>query len=410
MATLTRRELLVRSGGLAAAGLTGNLLIGCGGGDGAAGGGGGDGTFKVGMPIPLSGAFADFGAVMRQAANVAVEKVNGEGGILGRKVEIHIEDAKSDPGTGAQRTRRLVSDDMDVVIGTVSSAVTLAVLPIIDRADTTLIYPVDGDDRACTADGKTNPRVFGLGDTPLQRQSRFVPYLVEKQGRRWYLLGNDYVFPRSELAITKELLGKAGGSVVDEQYTPLGTQDYSPIVSKIRSSGADLVFAVVPGTDGVAFIKEAKQSGLFDQMAVTGIATFAPEIYSGMAAYAEGVITCDRYTEQIQNAANKEFLTAFKRKYNPKYPLGGAAACTYGAFLILREAAKQAGSVEQEPLREAMAGLKLELPLGTVEIGADNHIMTQHEYVLRIHDDEFTIVKDLGAVSQPDHVGCTVEK
>ena len=403
MAALTRRELLIRSGGVAAAGLSGNLLIGCGGESG-----GGADILRVGMPIPLSGAFADFGTVMQQAATVAVERINGEGGILGRELEVKVEDVKSDPGTGARRTRRLVSEKMDVVIGTVSSAVTLAVLPIIDRADTTFIYPVDGDDRACTPDGKTNPRVFGLGDTPLQRQGKFVPYLVKSKGKRWYLLGNDYVFPRSELAITKSLLTQAGGTVVDEQYTPLGTQDYSPIVAKIRGSSADLVFAVVPGTDGVAFIKEAKESGLFGQLSVTGIATFAPEIYSGMAPYAEGVITCDRYSEQIQNPTNKEFLTAFKRKYHPKYPLGGAAACTYGAFLILREAAKKANSLDNEPLRKAMAGLKLELPVGDVEINPETHIMTQHEYVLRIHRHQFDILEDLGAVAQSDHVGCTV--
>jgi ABC-type branched-subunit amino acid transport system substrate-binding protein len=407
MQRLDRRTFVSRAGAsLLLAGLGGNVLAACEGGDG--GGGGGGDTLTVGLLAPLSGVFADFGNAMRNSATIAVQRVNRDGGILGRPVAFKLEDTKSDPGIGSQRARRLLSENLEVVIGTVSSAVTLAVLPLINQADKTFIYPVDGDDRACVAGGGTNPRVFGLGDTPVQRQSRFVPYAVRQFGKKWYLLGNDYVFPRSELAVTKKLLAQAGGVVVAEDYPPLGTDDYAPIVRKIRSSAANVVFAVVSGTDGVAFVKEARESGLFDKLTITGVATFAPEIYPGMAPYAEGVVTVDRYTEQIDNPTNRAFLSAYKAKYNPRFPLGGAAACTYGAFLMLQQAARKAGTLDKGPLRDALAGLRLELPLGPVEMDPQNHILKQHEYVLKIRNGRYEIVKDLGLVAQPDHEGCTV--
>lgn len=409
MEQVTRRDVLLRSGSaLFATTLGGGFLAACGSSGGGAGGGGGSGPYKVGMPLPLSGVLADFGTQMRQAAMVGASRVNSTGGIDGRKVELVIEDAKSDPGAGSERTRRLLSQGVDIVIGTMSSAVTLAILPLLDRSDVTFIYPGDGDDRACTSSGGTDERVFGLGDTPFQRQGKFVPYIVQRFGKKWALLGNDYVFSHSELDLTKKLLTGLGASTVNEQYAPLGTDDYSPIAQKIRSSGADGVFAVLAGSDAIAFIKEARESGLFNQLKITGVATYAAENYSGLAPYAEGIITCDRYTQELDNKTNKEFVKLYTSRFHPKYPLGGAAASTYGSFLVLQQAAKKAGSTDKQALRKALAGLSLELPMGKVTIDPKTHIMTQTEYVLEIQNHKYQVVKSLGMVAQQDHQGCSV--
>ena len=365
---------------------------------------------KVGLLAPTSGVFADFGKLMSQSANLAVEIINGQGGILGRDIQIVQEDDQGDPAIAGERARKLLtSDGVDILLGTVSSATTLAVLPHVNQARKVYFYPLDGEDKTCVPGGGTNPLVFGLGDTPQQRLSKFVPFMVKKFGAKWYFIGNDYVFPRSVNAVAITFLKEAGGSIVREEYTPLGTADYLPIVRKIKGSGANVVFSTTVGTDGVSFTKQARESGLFDSMTVTGVATFAPEVYSGLAQYAEGVITADRYTELVDNAANRRFVAAFKKKYNYPFPLGGTAAAVYGSFLIMKQAASKAGTLSPAPFARALEGLQMELPQGQVEIDKSNHLLKQHIYLLHIHNNRYEIMEDFGLLTHPDHDGCSVK-
>jgi urea transport system substrate-binding protein len=359
----------------------------------------------------VTGVFQGFGGFMQGGAHVAIDEINGRGGILGRKINLVVGDDQSGGPAGATQARRLLFDkNVDILIGTVNSDTTLSVLPLVKQANKTFIYPVDGDDRTCKPGGGTNPLVFGLGDTPFQRQGRFVSYMAQHYGKNWYLLGNDYVFPHSELAVTKQFLKQAGGTVVAEEYTPLGTTDYLPIVRHISGSPATVVFAVVPGTDGDAFIRAARESGLFNSKTITGVATFAGEVYPGMAGFADGVITVDRYSELIDNSVNRKFVSAYKKKYSPKYPIGASAALTYSAFLIIEAAAKKANSLDGPKLRSAMEGLSILLPIGQSVVDKSNHLLKQHEYVLQIKNNQYHVLQDLGLTASPDHQGCTVKK
>jgi ABC-type branched-subunit amino acid transport system substrate-binding protein len=363
----------------------------------------------VGLLAPVTGVFADFGDLMTKATNLAVQKVNTEGGILGRALTVVAEDDQGDPAVATERARKLLTqDNVDILMGTVSSATTLAVLPLVDQAKKVFFYPLDGEDKTCLAGGGTNPLVFGLGDTPQQRLSKFVPTIVEKAGKDWYFIGNDYVFPRSVNAVAIQYLKGAGGNVVAEEYVPLGTSDYRPVIDKIANSGAKVVFSTTVGTDGVAFTKQAREGGLFDRMTVTGVATFAPEVYGGLKGFAEGVLTADRYAEAVDNAVNKEFVASFRDTYDYNLPIGGTAAACYGAVLLWREAAKKANSFDPEPFAKACEGLAMTLPQGDVEIDATNHLLKQHIYLLRIENDAYQIDQDFGQIAHPDHEGCSV--
>jgi urea transport system substrate-binding protein len=363
----------------------------------------------IGLLAPVTGIFADFGDLMTKATNLAVQKINDEGGILGRPLTVIAEDDQGDPAAATERARKLLSqDNVDILMGTVSSATTLAVLPLVDQAKKPFFYPLDGEDKTCLPGGGTNPLVFGLGDTPQQRLVRFVPTIAEQAGKDWYFIGNDYVFPRSVNAVAIGFLKAAGGNVVAEDYVPLGTSDYRPVIDKIANSGANVVFSTTVGTDGVAFTKQAREGGLFDRMTVTGVATFAPEVYGGLQGFADGVLTADRYAEAVDNPVNKEFVRTFRETYDYQLPIGGTAAACYGAVLIWREAANKAGTIDPEPFARACEGLALTLPQGDVEIEASNHLLKQHIYLLRIENDAYVIDEDFGLIEHPDHEGCSV--
>jgi ABC-type branched-subunit amino acid transport system substrate-binding protein len=363
----------------------------------------------IGLLAPVTGVFADFGDAMTKATDLVVSKVNDEGGILGRPLVVIAEDDQGDPAVATERARKLlVQDNVDILMGTVSSATTLAVLPVVDQAKKVFFYPVDGEDKTCLAGGGTNPLVFGLGDTAQQRLVRFVPKMVELAGTEWYFIGNDYVFPRSVNAVAIPFLEEAGGSVVAEEYVPLGTSDYRTVIDKIANSGATVVFSTTVGTDGVAFTKQAREGGLFDRMTITGVATFAPEVYGGLQGFADGILTAERYTEAIDNPVNKEFVESFRETYDFQLPIGGTAAACYGAVLLWREAAAKAGSFEPEPFAKACEGLAMTLPQGDVEIEASNHLLKQHIYMTKIENDAYLIEEDFGQVAHPDHEGCSV--
>jgi ABC-type branched-subunit amino acid transport system substrate-binding protein len=363
----------------------------------------------VGLLAPVTGVFADFGDLMTKATDLAVQQVNAEGGILGRPLTVIAEDDQGDPAIATERARKLlVQDNVDILMGTVSSATTLAVLPLVNQAGKPFFYPLDGEDKTCIPDGGTNPLVFGLGDTPQQRLVRFVPAIVEASGGDWYFIGNDYVFPRSVNAVAIDFLTAAGGTVVAEEYVPLGTNDYRPVIDKIANSGATVVFSTTVGTDGVAFTKQAREGGLFDRMTVTGVATFAPEVYGGLQGFADGVLTADRYSEAVDNPVNAAFVASFRETYDYQLPIGGTAAACFGAVLLWREAATKAGSFDPEPFAAACAGLRMTLPQGEVEIDPTNHLLKQHIYLLRIEDDAYLIDEDFGEIAHPDHEGCSV--
>ena len=205
-----------------------------------------------------------------------------------------------------------------------------------------------------------------------------------------------------------DFLNQAGGTVVAEEYVPLGTSDYRPVIDKIANSGASVVFSTTVGTDGVAFTKQAREGGLFDRLTVTGVATFAPEVYSGLQGFAEGVLTADRYSDQIDNEVNAEFVAAFREAYDYQLPIGGTAAACYGAILLWREAATIANSFDPEPFATACEGLAMTLPQGDVEIDAENHLLKQHIYLLRIENDAYLIDEDFGEIAHPGHEGCSV--
>lgn len=411
MEPISRRRFLgygIAAGGLGAGGGLSALLEACT--PGSQQSSGSSSPIKIGLLAPTSGVFADFGDLMSKATNLAVETMNQSGGILGRQLKIVQEDDTATPNVAAERARKLLlSDNVDILMGTVDSASTLAVLPVVNQARKVFVYPLDGEDKTCTSSRGTNPLVFGMGDTPQQRLSQFVPAVVQQSGNKWYFLGNDYVFPHSVIDVAKGYLAQAGGTVVKEEYVPLGTADYSPIIDRIAASGAQVIFSVTVGTDGVAFTKRATESGLSKRVTVTGVATFAPEVYGGLKGLAQGVVTADRYTEAADNEANRTFVSKFRQKYNYTLPLGGTAAACYGALFLWREAAKKANSFEPTKFAKAMEGLKLTLPQGDVEVDANSHLLKQHIYELKITNDRYDIVKDFGQLTHPDHEGCSVK-
>jgi ABC-type branched-subunit amino acid transport system substrate-binding protein len=237
---------------------------------------GGAEAIKVGVLAPLSGPLTPYGDFLKKGVEVGAELINRKGGILGRQVQVLVEDDKTDPAAAAERAKKLLQQDrVDVLMGTISSATTLAVIPLAEQAKVPYMYVVEGEDKTCTRDGKTSPYIFGNGETPEQKFINFVPFMLQNFGKRYYFVGSDYVFPHFVNSIGIRMLKEQGGEVVGEDYAPLGTNNFSTIITKIERSNPDVIFTSVVGTDGVAFLQQLRQFGLDKKMKITGFPSFS---------------------------------------------------------------------------------------------------------------------------------------
>lgn len=279
---------------------------------------GGDDTFKVGVLASITGPLAPYGPALERGMEVGVELINANGGINGQQVEYVVGDTQSDPRSATTQARRMLTqEDVDVLIGTTSSASTLAVIPLAEAAGIPFIYPAEGESKTCDSSGEAALKyVFGAGVTPEQKMEAFVPYLLENIGDSVYFIGSDYVFPHFVNDLTAEMVVDGGGTVVGTDYAPLGTTDFSAYISRIDQAGPEVIFISVVGADGVALVNQLNEFGLADRVELTGIPTFAAEALPGFASEAQGVFTTDPYWEGLDNAVNEEFVEAYRAKYS----------------------------------------------------------------------------------------------
>ncbi|HEX7299461.1 MAG TPA: substrate-binding protein [Solirubrobacteraceae bacterium] len=384
---------------------------GCGGERGSSGE---QGTLKIGVLAPVTGFMAGHGQGIRDGARLAADEINRQGGIDGRKVELVVVDGKSDPATNTEKAKELVGrDHVNVLIGTGSSAETLAVVPIATQNKIPFVYALDGEVKTC-APGRgdaVNPYVFASGPTPEMLLGSFLPDMLTRFGKRVYFVGSDYVFPRSLNAVATAVVRKNGGQVLGDNYLPTETTDYAPEIRKVLAAKPDVLFLTLPGSAGITFVKQARQFGVFSKMTVTGSATFDTEAYSAIGKLSTGVYVVNRYSEELGGDRNERFVEAYRKAYPSfQYPVGPtAAAGSYGVVYALKAAVEKAKSVDGDAVAKALSGLSLDLPQGRVTINPKNHVFDQTVYEMRIGGGNYQVVKDLGMQEHPGFEGCSVK-
>ncbi|AJY75616.1 substrate-binding protein [Paenibacillus beijingensis] len=371
-------------------------------------------VIKIGVLAPTTGFMSTHGEAIKMGALITEEMINKEGGIMGKPVKMVIEDDKSDPAVAAEKAKQLINKDkVQFLIGTGSSAETLAVVPVAEESKIPFIYSLDGECKTCSLNNKQEKAkyIFASGPTPEMLLDKFLPEMMNKFGKKVFFVGADYVFPHFMNDIAEKIVIEKGGEVVGSDYAPTDTTDYSPIINRIKKAEPDILFLTLPGTTGVTFVKQARQFGIFEKMAVTGSATFDTESYSAIGKISEGVYVVNRYSGLLENEANTNFIKAFKDKFNPKYPIGPTASSgTYGAVMALKAAVEKAGKTDADAVVAALEGLKLNLPQGEVEIDKENHIFKQHVYMMQINNGDYQIVQDLGMSNHPGFIGCSIEQ
>ncbi|BCJ45083.1 urea ABC transporter substrate-binding protein [Actinoplanes ianthinogenes] len=330
-------------------------------------------SVKVGLLNSLSGTMAISEVTVRDSLKLAIDEINAAGGVLGKQIEPVSEDGASDWPTFAEKSQKLISQDhVAAVFGCWTSASRKAVKPVFEKNKSLLFYPVQYEGL------EQSPYIFYTGATTNQQIVPGLDYLKAQGKTSLYLVGSDYVFPRTANKIIKAYATANGMKVLGEDYAPLGSTEFSTIVNKVKASGASAVFNTLNGDSNVAFFKEYKSAGLTAAaMPVVSVSIAEEEVKSIGTQYLAGQLTAWNYYQTTPGAANEKFVKAYKAKYGADKPTSDPMEAAYTSVYLWKAMVEKAGSFDVEKVKAAAAagGITYDAPEGKVTVdGPTQHI------------------------------------
>jgi urea transport system substrate-binding protein len=342
-------------------------------------------TIKVGILHSLSGTMAISETSLKDVALMTIEEINAKGGVLGRKLEPVVVDPASNWPLFAEKARQLLTKDkVAVVFGCWTSVSRKSVLPVFEELNGLLFYPVQYEGE------ELSQNVFYTGAAPNQQAIPAVEYLMSKEGggaTRFFLLGTDYVYPRTTNKILRAFLKSKGVAEKDiqETYTPFGHSDYQTIVAQIKAFGAGghtAVISTINGDSNVPFYKELGNQGLkATDIPVVAFSVGEEELRGIDARPLVGHLAAWNYFMSLKNKTNAAFIQSWK-DYVKKNGLPGGDSrvtndpmeATYVGMHMWAQAVKKAGSIKVDDVRKAMSGQTFVAPSGfTLKMDEKNH-------------------------------------
>ena len=327
-------------------------------------------TVKIGFLNSLSGTMAISETTVFKSLSMAAKEINADGGVLGKKLEIVSEDGQSEPTVFAEKATKLIQDDcVAAVFGGWTSSSRKAMLPVFEGNDALLFYPVQYEGL------ESSHNIFYTGATTNQQIIPALDFLKqEKKIKSIFLVGSDYVFPRTANKIIKRYAAANGIKVLGEEYQPLGSTDFGTVVDKVKAAGADAVFNTLNGDSNVAFFKEYKGKGLTaSAMPVLSVSIAEEEVPGVGVGNLEGQYTAWNYYQTIDSPANQKFVTDFQAANGAKAVTSDPMEAAYTSLHLWKGMVEKADSFDVEDVIDAAGGVTYEAPEGTVEVDGENH-------------------------------------
>lgn len=356
-------------------------------------------TIKVGALNSLSGTMAISEVTVRNAVDLAVEQINADGGVMGKKIDLIGEDGASEPTVFAEKAEKLISSDcVAAVFGGWTSSSRKAMLPVFEGNNSLLYYPVQYEGL------ESSPNIFYTGATTNQQIVPALDYLKDQGVKSLYLVGSDYVFPQTANRIIRAYAEANGIEIKGEDYTPLGSTDFSTIVNKVRSADADAVFNTLNGDSNVAFFREYKNVGLTpEEMPVVSVSIAEEEVGGIGVQNIEGQLTAWDYYQTIDSPENNEFVKAYKDKFGADKPTSDPMEAAYLSVYLWKNTVEKAQSFDVKAIQDNAGGVSFNAPEGLVTIDGDNNHITKTARIGEIRPDGliYTIWESPGPI-EPD--------
>ncbi|MCA1703614.1 MAG: urea ABC transporter substrate-binding protein [Actinobacteria bacterium] len=356
-------------------------------------------SVKIGFLNSLSGTMAISEKTVNDSLILAAEQINAGGGVLGKKLEVVTEDGASEPTIFAEKATKLISSNcVAAVFGGWTSSSRKAMLPVFEGANSLLFYPVQYEGL------EASPNIFYTGATTNQQIIPALDYLKQKGVTSVFLMGSDYVFPRTANKEIKAYAKANGIEVKGEEYAPLGHTDFTTIVNKVRSAGAGAVFNTLNGDSNVAFFKEYRNAGLTaGAMPVVSVSIAEEEVGGIGVDNLVGQLTAWNYYQTIDTPRNKAFVADFKAKYGQNRVTSDPMEAAYTSLFLWKAIVEKAQSFKTDDVQNAAGGVSYDAPEGTVTVNGENHHIAKTALIGKVGPDGLIYTEwSSGAPVEPD--------
>ena len=358
-----------------------------------------DRSARVGLITDQTGPLSFMGIANTNVARMVIDDINAAGGVLGRPVELFIEDSATDDEVAEARAAKLVERvGVDVVIGGIYSSTRQAIKrPVVDDAKTLYLYPEQYEGQEC------DPLIFCTGPVPAQQVEPFFPWLMRETGAKtFYMPSADYIWPQVMNKKVREVVSAEGGSVVGEEYFPMDHLDYTAVVADIMATEADVVFNTIVPPGLTPFLDELYRAG-FQQRGGTVVCTYFDENFLNLvpAEQVEGLYGCLDYYRAVDDPFSIELLNRYDTRFpgSAMFTAGSACTGTYRALKLWEAAVNEAGSLDQGDVIAALDHARItEGPGGPAEMVPGQHHVRMNMYIARSEGGTFKVVRSLGHI------------
>ena len=347
---------------------------------------------RIGVMTSKSGPGSVFSAATSYLAAMAVDEINADGGIGGRMARLLVGDDATDPGKAVVEARRLVQAGCRVIVANTTSASFNAMATALQSTGLLLVHSLMNEG------GGSGELVFRLGERPgAQLEAAVAPIMKQSGGRRWYLAGNDYCWPRVVSGVAHRVVNHHGGTVAGMAYAPLGTTDFTPIIEQILASSAELVLSTFVGADLVAFERQCYAMGVRDHARTLALALDEPTVERIGVDAAAGSYGVAGYFAALGNEQNIALLKDYRSEFGRwAPPVSSVAESVYEAISLYAGAARRAASDSPRDVARSLRSGRFHFPRGEVNIENPNS-MQQDLYLAQVSDGQFSIQQTIGS-------------
>lgn len=360
---------------------------------------------KIGLIAELTGPLSFMGTANANLTTMLVDDLNAGGGLLGRKVELIVEDGETTDSVAKAMAAKLVDKHkVDVVVGGIYSSTRQAIKSeAVTRGRTLYLYTEQYEGQ------ESDPLIFCTGPVPAQQVEPLIPWVMKSTGaKRFYLPSADYIWPRLLNKAASRVVRAKGGEIVGEEYFPLDHTDYRRTVEDIMSSGTDVVFNTIVPPGLTPFLDELHRAG-FGRRGGKIICTYFDENFLNLvpAEQVEGLYSCLDWYQELSDPQSRELL----QRYNARFPgsamLTSGSGCTghYRALKLWEAAVREAGTVDRDAVVRALDHARIaEGPGGPAEMVPGQHHVRMNMYIAEAQGGRFRVVRNLGPIDPNERV------
>jgi len=389
---VSRREVL-RDGAAAGFGMSASMLLGR---QAKAAD-----DIAVGSILDATGPINIYGLPMIDATKFAVDAINQSGGVLGRKLRLIEADCQSNNQVYAQNALKLILDDkVSVLMGGITSASREAVRPVVDKYSAAYFYNEQYEGGVC------DKLVFCTGVTPAQQLGVLVPWAAKQHGKKFYTLAADYNYGHISADWVKVYLKAAGGELSGEEFIPLDVVNFDSVIQRLQSAKPDVIMSLLVGGNHIAFYRQFAAAGLKEKMAIVS-ATFGlgNEQVVLKPQEAEGIVVIYPYFQELDNAVNKDWVAAWRKRFGANYTYVTDSACTvWNGWHLWAMAVNKANSLDRDEVIAALeTGLTFDSPEGTIRLDPKSHHVVHSVHLAKVNNKNgFSIMESFANVEPSD--------